>query len=485
MPTLNLGTPNEKQLKFLEADKKHVAFGGARGGGKSWAVRVKAVLLCLKHPGIKVMIIRKTYPELQENHIIPLTEMLHCYDPDPDEHIASYNDSKKHIIFPNGSRILFRYCDNEKDAERFQGTEVDVLFIDEATHQSETKSKKLTACVRGVNNFPKRIYYTCNPGGEGHDWVKRLFIDRNFRELENPEDYMFIQSLVTDNLALMLSDPDYIKQLQSLPPKLRDAWLNGNWDIFAGQFFEDFRATPDLKLCEAAGVTPDEARRQRRFTHVIEPFDINSGECRGWTIMRSYDFGYNKPFSLGYWACDYDGVLYRFLEFYGCRETPDEGVQWAPEEQFKRISQLEREHPWLKGRKIVDSVADPAIWDASRGESIADTAAKYGIYFTPGDNKRIPGWMQVHYRFQFDENGYPRMYVFDNCKAFIRTFPLMMYSETNPEDLNTKLEDHCPDEVRYMCMSRPIEPIIKTEKTPVPFDPLNQFSAEQHRRGYI
>ena len=184
-------------------------------------------------------------------------------------------------------------------------------------------------------------------------------------------------------------------------------------------------------------------------------------------------------------AVDYDGTLYRILEMYGCTQTPDEGVKWSPEEQFKRISEFEREHPWLKGRKIVDSIADPAIWDSSRGESIADTAAQYGIYFSPGDHERIPGWMQVHYRFQFDENGYPRMYIFNTCKAFIRTIPLMMFSETRPEDLDTKLEDHCPDEVRYMCMSRPIKPIIHEERKAIISDPLNQFSEKQHRRGYI
>ena len=192
--------------------------------------------------------------------------------------------------------------------------------------------------------------------------------------------------------------------------------------------------------------------------------------------MRSYDFGYHKPFSLGYWACDYDGVLYRILEIYGCTETPDEGVRWSPDEQFKRIREFESEHPWLKGQTIVDSVADPAIWDASRGESIAETACRYGIYFTPGDNQRIPGWMQVHYRLQFDSNGYARMYFFDNCKAAIRTMPLMMYSQTKPEDLDTTLEDHCCDEIRYLAMSRPIKPIIKEEKKVIISDPLNQFN---------
>ena len=150
-------------------------------------------------------------------------------------------------------------------------------------------------------------------------------------------------------------------------------------------------------------------------------------------------------------------------------------MKWSPDEQFRRIAAFERQHPWLKGRKIVDSVADPAIWDASRGESIAETATRYGIYFTPGDNQRVPGWMQVHYRLQFDDNGYARMYIFNTCKQFIRTIPLMMYSETHPEDLDTKLEDHIADETRYMCMSRPVKPIIQPQKKIIISDPLDQF----------
>ena len=173
--------------------------------------------------------------------------------------------------------------------------------------------------------------------------------------------------------------------------------------------------------------------------------------------------------------CSSDLVLYRILEVYGCTDTPNEGIKWTPDEQFRAFRELENQHPWLKGRKIVDSVADPAIWDASRGESVAETAERYGIYFSPGDNKRIAGWMQVHYRLQFDDNGYARMYVFDTCKAFIRTMPLMMYSQTKPEDLDTELEDHCPDEVRYMCMSRPVTPILPEKPPEIRLDPLDML----------
>ena len=475
MSQLNIPQPSEKQRLFLEDRHRCIAYGGARGGGKSWAVRVKAVLLCLRYPGIKVMIVRKTYPELRENHILPLCELLGCYREDEEQRLASYNDGQKVIAFPNGSRILFRYCDDDRDALRFQGTEVDVLFVDEATQQPEERMDRLRACVRGVNDFPKRVYYTMNPGGEGHAWVKRLFIDRLYREGEREEDYAFIQALVTDNEALMRQNPEYLRQLENLPPKLRAAWLEGRWDIFEGQFFEDFRVRPDRALAQKCGFTEteEELQRQRRFTHVIEDFDLASGDKRGWTVFRSYDFGYGRPFSCAWWAVDYDGVLYRILELYGCTGTPNEGLRWTPERQFQEIARIEKEHPWLRGRRI-EGVADPSIWDGSRGESVAETAGKWGLRFVPGDNERIPGWMQCHYRLQFDEQGYARMYVFKSCRAFLRTIPLLQFSKSAPEDLDTSQEDHVADEWRYACMSRPVTPMKKKEPEAYRIDPLGK-----------
>lgn len=476
MAELVIERPSPKQDLFLKAKAKNVGFGGARGGGKSWSVQTKASLMAVVYAGIKQLIVRKTYQELINNHINPLREKL--------KGIAKYNKTEKVFEFRNGSIIKFGYCACDNDLDQYQGAEYDIIYIDEATNLQEDWLKKITACCRGVNNFPKRIYYTMNPGGVSHSYIKRIFIDKVYEDGERAEDYEFIQSLVTDNKALLTANPDYIKQLEALPPKIREAWLYGRWDIFEGMVFGDFRTTPDPAKCAEEGITQEQALAQRRWTHVIEPFDLNVGEARGWRIMRSYDFGYNKPFSLGYWAVSYDGVLYRILEWYGCTGTPDEGVKWSPDEQFRKIAEFERSHPWLKDREIVDSVADPAIWDASRGESIADTAARYGIYFSKGDNQRVAGWMQVHYRFQFDENGYPRMYIFNNCKAAIRTIPLMMFSETHPEDIDTKLEDHAVDEIRYMCMSRPIAPLVPVKRNLPVIDPLDQLKNNNNKRGY-
>lgn len=460
---LHIQAPSQKQRQFLTADTKHIAFGGARGGGKSWAVRTKAKLLALRYPGIRILIVRRTYSELTNNHINVLKLEL--------DGIARYTDKDKVLNFENGSTIAFSYCAKDSDLDRLQGVEYDVIFLDEATQLSEFQMRTICACLRGVNDFPKRIYYTCNPGGQGHSYIKRLFIDRDFQEGEDPKDYTFIQSLVTDNHALMQAQPDYMKQLEALPPKLKKAWLYGSWDIFEGQFFEEFRVSPDPEGCQKAGISIEEAKRQGRFTHVIAPFDLNAGDKRGWTIYRSYDFGYAKPFSCGWWAIDHDGTMYRILELYGCTGVPDQGVKWTPDRQFAEIARIEREHPWLKGRQIF-GVADPAIWDASRGESVADTALRYGIYFTPGDHKRIPGWMQCHYRLQFDGQGYARCYIFENCKSFIRTIRTLRYDEVCPEDLDTTGEDHIADEWRYLCMARPLRPTAVTAETVQLVDPL-------------
>ena len=449
MRTLDLGRAQPKQTLFLKDKHRHIAYGGARGGGKSWAVRTKSKLLAFRYPGIKILIVRKTYKELQNNHIEQLTAELAGF--------AKYNRSDKMFRFPNGSTISFGYCANEGDLGQYQGAEYDVVFIDEAGQLQESWIRKINLCVRGTNGFPKRTYYTLNPGGPGHAYFKRVFVDRNFNPDEDPNDYFFIQAKVEDNKALMDTQPDYLRELENLPPTLRAAWKDGRWDVYEGQFFEDFRDAP-------------EHYKDRRWTHVIEPFEIPDG----WTICRSYDFGYGKPFSCAWWAVDYDGTIYRIMELYGCTRTPNEGVKWTPDKQFEEIHKTEMQHPWLKGKTII-GVADPAIWDASRGESVADTAARYGVFFTPGDNERIAGWMQCHYRLQFDEDGYPRMYVFNTCRAFIRTIPLLIYDEHKVEDLDTTMEDHVADEWRYFCMSRPIKPIRAVKEQRILFDPLDMM----------
>lgn len=449
MKTLTIDPPSEKQKLFLTTKTKYVAFGGARGGGKSWAVRTKSKLLSLHYKGIRILIVRRTYPELMNNHINILRKEL--------TGIARYNDKDKVLKFTNGSTINFMYCAKDADLDHLQGVEYDVIFLDEATQLSEYQMKTISACLRGVNDFPKRIYYTMNPGGQGHQYLKRIFIDRKYEEGENPEEYAFIQSLVTDNKVLMRSQPDYIKQLEALPPHLRRMWLEGDWNVLEGMFFEEWKDDPAHYLDHC-------------YTHVIEPFEIPSD----WTIMRVFDWGYAKPFACEWLAMDHDGCMFVILELYGCTRTPNEGVKWTPDEVFKKIHEIESEHRWLKGKHI-QGVADPAIWDAQTGESIAERAAKYGVYFQKGDHERIPGWLQMHYRLYFDENGKAMLYIFKNCKGAIRTLPILMYDEHKPEDLDTDGEDHIADALRYGCMARMIAPRVKPEQDRYNETPMAMF----------
>ncbi len=335
MQQLKIPAPQEKQRLFLLAKKKHIGFGGARGGGKSWAVRTKAKLLALRYAGIRILIVRRTYPELINNHIAILRTELRG--------IAKYNDKDKVLKFHNGSSIHFAYCAKDADLDRLQGVEYDVIFLDEATQLSEFQMKAIIACLRGVNSFPKRVYYTCNPGGQGHAYIKRIFIDRKYDEGEDPDDYEFIQSRVTDNAALLQAQPEYVKQLEALPQKLKRAWLDGDWNVFEGQFFEDFFDRPE----HYAG---------RQWTHVIDPFPVPAS----WRVYRSFDWGYNKPFSCGWWAVDQDGVAYRILELRlhknaerGCQVDACAGVCGnSPHRDGAPSAQGEEDHRHCRPRNL-------------------------------------------------------------------------------------------------------------------------------------
>lgn len=452
--------PNPKQIEFFKATAPNICYGGARGGGKSWAMRRKFVLLAIKYPGIQILLLRRTMPELRKNHINPLKSELYGY--------AVYRSEERAFIFPNGSRIDLGYCDNDNDVLQYQGAEYDVIGFEEATMFEQEWIISISTSLRTskLGFFKPRIYYTCNPGGASHGYIKRLFIDREYTDTENPDDYVFIPATVADNTVLAQADPDYVKRLEALPEAKKRAHLYGDWNVYEGQVFDEFR---NLSIHYA----------DRKFTHVIEPFEIPTY----WQIYRSFDFGYAKPFSCGWWAVDYDGRIYRILELYGCTGEPNVGIKWSPDKIFSEIKKIETEHRWLKGKDII-GIADPSIWDASRGISVAEMAENCGVYFEPGDNKRLSGWMQMHYRLQFDENGYPMMYVFNNCRAFIRTLPLLQYDKNKPEDIDTSQEDHIADETRYMCMSRPITPAIGQKELYKPYDPLSSDKMYETRYDY-
>lgn len=415
---IELGKPQPKQVEFLTATNRYVAYGGARGGGKSWTVRYKAVVLALRYSGIKILIIRRTYDELRTNHIEPLRLLL--------KDVARYNDTSKTLRLPNNSVIQFGYLANSADLLRYQGQEYDVIFIDEATQVDFDSFDALKACVRGVNDFPKRIYLTCNPGGVGHAWVKRLFVDREFLPGEDPKDYLpLIKATVYDNKALLESDREYVKQLESYTGDRRRAWLEGEWDVYDGLFFKEFR----------------------RDVHVVKGFVIP----RDWKRYRVFDYGMDMLACL--WiAVDYEGNAYVYKEL----NVPDLIISAACE----RIGLKNGDD------EIACTYAPSDLWSRSQetGRSRAEIFSENGLPLVEVKAGRIAGWYAVREYLkavpQSDGRISSRLKIFEDCKLLIRHLAEIQYDEKDVEDAATEPHEltHNVDALRYFCVSRPCRP---------------------------
>ena len=464
-------TPQKKQIQVMQRKEYEVLFGGAAGGGKSDYLVIEA-LRQVHIPHYKAIIFRRTYDEL--NELIEKTLKLY---PKAFPNATFRMTPKPTWTFRSGAKILFRAMQYEQDRKKYQGQAYDFIGFDELTHFTYLMYNYMWSRNR-ANGPGTRVYMraTANPGGIGHSWVKSRFIDiapaatpKSFiQEIDTPEgdvikierNRIFIPSSIFDNKELLKNDPNYLASLAMLPTAERNALLYGDWLSFSGQVFDEFIDDP-------------QHYKDKTNTHVIAPFKIPDH----WKIFRSYDFGYAKPFSVGWWAVDTRGCIYRIRELYGSTDEPNVGVKWTPHKQAAKVREIEEKY--YPDRNIF-GVADPSIWDASRGESIAAAFESEGIYFDPGDNKRIPGKMQMHYRLAFDERGLPMMYIFNNCRDFIRTVPGLVYDQHDAEDVDTDGEDHIYDEARYFAMEKPIAP-RDNKKNPKPYSPLD--APEGHNQG--
>ena len=471
--------PQPKQAAFMARPEYECLYGGAAGGGKSDALLAEA-LRQVHIPSYRGLILRKTYPQLAEL----VDRSLAIYK--PAFPAAKYNASTHMWQFSSGAKIYFGSMQHTQDRTNYQGRRFDFIGFDELTHFTWDEYSYMFSRNRpskGHEGDRTRVYIraTTNPGGIGHGWVKNRFIDpappltpiKEEMTVQGPDgpvtisrDRVFVPATVFDNAALLDADPAYLGSLAMLPQAERDALLYGNWDSFSGQVFREWKNDPSHY-------------QDRLWTHVVDPFD----PPKHWKCWRGFDFGYSKPFSVGWFVADEEGRIYHIVEWYGCTGTPNEGIRMNPAEIAAEINRIEQEHPLLKGRDIT-GIADPAIFDESHGESIADLMARHPNYVSwyKGDHTRLAGKMQIHYRLAFDDTGLPMFQVFNTCRNFIRTIPALVSDEKKVEDIDTTQEDHIYDMTRYVLMESPISP-RQNAAEPTPWaDPLNQFKDKNVKR---
>ena len=430
----------KKQERFLKSDAFETLFGGAAGGGKSYGQLIDALLYALKYPKSKQIIFRSTFADLEKS-LIRVSLNLYPLS------IADYNSSKHTWKFNNGSIIDFGYIQYEKDVYQYQSAEYDVIRFDELTHFTEFMYTYMISRCRGANPYPKRIKSSTNPGGVGHAWVKERFIDigepnviHNCK-LETGEEVtrIFIPSLVTDNKFMLEYDPDYIKRLDALPEKERKALKYGDWDIYDGMFFPEFK----------------------RSIHLVEPFKIPDN----WNRYIAMDYGLDM-FAVLFVAIDTKGKAYVYNEIHKPNLIVSEAVQTLKS--------------YMRQNKYKYIYAPPDLWNRNRdtGKSTAELFWEGGVDLTKASNNRIAGWLNVKEwlrvkKVRHEQTG--ELYedsdlkIFSNCLNLIKYLPQLQHDEKEPNDVATEPHEptHITDALRYFCVSRtaPTKEIINKEIT--------------------
>lgn len=448
------------QTALVTCPWEDVLFGGARGGGKTdgtlgdWLIHSDDA-----RDKANGMIFRRSMVELEDT----ILRAHQLYIPIG----AKWLDQKRKFVMPGGAEFRFRYLERDQDAMAYQGHSYTRVYGEEIGNQITSRTCDLMqATLRSAFGVPCRMRNTANPGGPGHQWVKARYITPaplgyTPIRIELPGGLTitrgFIPSRLQDNRILYERDPGYEARLHLVGSMaLVKAWLDGDWDVVEGAYFDGWSTLM-----------------------VLPPFKIP----KDWLRFRSFDWGYAKPFSVGWWAvADGNrvdlpdgsflrlprGAMVRYREWYGCEVgKPNTGLRLTDEQIADGIIAREQ------GEVVEYGVADPSIFDSSgRGPSRAEVMMKYRpkwaegkkdfrpLHFKRGENKRVPGWSQMRQRMRPDygdgEDGLPFIYVFGTCVDSIRTIPNLQHDKTRHEDLDTDMEDHCADEWRYACMTRPM-----------------------------
>lgn len=423
-----------------------VFYGGARGGGKTDGMIGDWLSHSAEYGALaRGVFFRRTYLQLAD-------VLARCQYLFP-KIGAKWNGEQHQWTMPNGAVLMFKHLDRDRDADNYQGWNLSRVYIEECTNFPDPAPiNKLKATLR-VPGVKCGIRLTGNPGGPGHGWVKKRYIDPDTRgytvlkeSFENPWDAndvvemerVFIPSKLIDNKLMMKSQPGYIGQLHQTGSKqLVRAWLLGDWNIIDGAFFAEFEPAIHILGEQWLGKVPSHS-----------------------FCYRAMDWGYARPFSVGWYVVSDGnwglprGALLKIKEWYGCTGQPNVGIRLDVPLVAAGILERDKELASEFGLRISGGFADPSIFARDGGPSIAEQMLVGKVNWFRADNKRDPGWQQVRRRLA-THAGPPLLYFLESCDDTIRTLPLVQHDDRKAEDLDTDGEDHAVDELRYACMARP------------------------------
>ena len=405
------------QTDFLAADEKDVLYGGAAGGGKSYAMLVDPLRYAHKKAH-RALILRRSMPELREM-IDKSRELYPQAFPG-----AKFREVEKLWNFPSGAKIEFGFLERDADVYRYQGQAYSWIGFDEITHLPTEFSWNYLASRLRTTDPEIKTYLRCtaNPGGSGAHWVKKRYIEPSESNKsfigEDGLTRKFIPAKLQDN-PYLAKDGVYEQMLKSLPPIQRRQLLEGNWEVAEGAAFVEFDPTK----------------------HIVTPFQIPIH----WERVKGVDYGYAAESCCLWGAIDInDGTLIIYRELY------QKGL--TGEELGSIIGNMELEDPFS-----VPGVLDTAAWarTGTTGPTVGEALIKAGHKLRRADKNRIQGKIQIHEFLKVKENGRPRLQIFNSCPNLIRELQSIPLSKTNPEDVDTHASDHAYDALRYLIMSRP------------------------------
>ena len=419
--------PSEKQTKFHTSTADETLYGGAAGGGKTAALVAEAITLALEHAGIRVYIFRRTIPELKES-VVP--EVLKQAGDLIEAGIFEYKALDRYFKFTNGSTIQLAYLKDPADKFRYQSAEIHALLIDELTHFNQDDYEYLLTRVRSTEKFPLKTMACTNPGGKGHGWVKARFIEPNPPMEVFEADGMkrqYIPATIDDHPNAQFRE-SYKKQLKSLNDEhLKRALLEGDWDLFSGQVFKEWR----------------------RAKHIVAPFEIP----HHWQRWQAYDPGFVNPAALWFAKDPMTERIYIYREYY--KKNQPISAQAA---DFKLLEGNEDIRTRLSGIDLFTSAADKA----TSGETFDKIFGREGFYFNKGITDRLAGKNAWHEALADAADGLPRLQVFENCTNLINLIPTLVYDQRKPEHVADHPDDHLYDAGRYGLLTQAQKKRVKS-----------------------